>query len=172
MCVGPAGGTRWRDQVEGGCHRPIFDVWNGRRKERGNWRAPDPSTTTACAIQGWVSITLPSGPMPILLSANRNQAGIEILGMASQAKIPGRGFWPVMPCQGSQAKRALHSQKSPIFSNRVSYFFETRFENIGLFCECRALLQKLGFFVENKALWRRCTANIGLFCECRALLGM
>jgi len=109
MGVGPGGGTRWRDQVEGGCHRPIFDVWNGRRKEQGNWRAPDPSTTTVCAIQGWVSITLPSGPMPILLSANRNQAGIEILGMASQAKIPG-------------------------------LIFETRFENIGLFCECRALL--------------------------------
>jgi len=37
-------------------------------------------------------------------------------------------------------KRALHSQKSPIFSNRVSKKYETRFENIGLFCECRALL--------------------------------
>ena len=55
------------DRPEGGCHRPFLEFRNRRLKER------DPCASAGCRIQGILyGSRPPAGPMPILLSTNRN----------------------------------------------------------------------------------------------------
>jgi len=67
------------DRPEGGCHRPFLEFRNRRLKER------DPCASTGCGIQGMVyGSRPPAGPMPILLSTNRN--------LDNHRPIPGQGL--------------------------------------------------------------------------------
>ena len=71
--------------LESGCHRPILDLCNRRLKERGNIGAHE----TRLQVHspefkvGSVAPRPRAGPMPILLSANRNLENIN-LGITSQ----------------------------------------------------------------------------------------